>query len=299
MHLAAKNCYTSYGYMNNQAGIILVRELLKHGASLDVLYLGKNPTELCLELYKKHPKYSNIFCSLMNIFFEFGHSPNQNVNGKNIYLEEAIKREDREFINLLLKYNVDLSVPNKLLVYAIKKKDLPYILDIIKRGAKIGPSHLAAAFEVKNYNLIPILLQNGGVIDSTVVASVIKANDLEGLKILKELGANLQQKDNPIVNQAVYSTKFIYSTTEPSIIEFLVKECGWDVNFKDQYNQTPLYKAYAYKNFQAILVLLQLGASLESRLPHKNWFSLREYFNMDKDLVEYLRRYGYYIDNRC
>ncbi|ORX44723.1 ankyrin [Piromyces finnis] len=258
-------------YVIVKEDIETMRSLIRNGADVNSKNkLGKSNMDL---LISKGYTFLN---SLLN----YSHSISLNIPNSQgeIPLITVIKintfsDEEKEFmVENLIKRGSDVnfidSTGNTSLVYAIQKKSKSIVNLLVKNDANINyliPSNnqtiLMYAIDIGNIEIIQLLVEYGADIifkNNKGYSALEKTFEKENLEIFKFfVNYDINNFTNEIINNLI-------SKGNISLLKILI-ENNFDVNLKDENNDTPL--VYAFKNRQPEIVkyLIENGADVTNK----------------------------------
>ncbi|UWX11168.1 CRPV-059 [Crowpox virus] len=154
------------------------------------------------------------------------------------------------------------------LYYALKKKDIKIIEELVKYGAgkymtTLDTQTLPLVISSHDIDMIrKILKLIHGEIDAeygiTLLLCAIKTCNKEIVKLILDLGVPVN-----IDNHNILPLQKAIQKRKPEIFELLI-HYGADVHMKNIYGDTPLHTAASTRHFYSIKRLLELGADINS-----------------------------------
>ncbi len=211
-----------------------------------------------------------------------------NVNFINNYVKSehilinAIKKNNINLINLILKFNPDINCKaradklkgNTALMCAVSNSNISIVKLLIQAKADVnahnemGQTALEIAIELKHEDIISLLIENQANIDvinpktnTTMLQDAIKNNNTENLILLLKLNANPNGVNHMTETPLMYAIKM----NNISASEFLIK-AGADINIKNQYNNNALVIAAMNNHIYIVELLLKAGINPDNNI---------------------------------
>jgi ankyrin repeat protein len=173
---------------------------------------------------------------IMRILLEHGADPNASNSDVTLPLYIASQNNNLEAIRLLIEHGAKVNIPNSLLTplhHVTKHNNLEAMRLLIEKGANVNLSSTFPPIYVASEN-----------------------NNLEAMRLLIEKGAN--------VNLPKKGFKPLHNVIKHNNLEAvrLLIEHGADLNAPDLHNYTPLMAAAINNNIDALLYLIDAGATI-------------------------------------
>ena len=279
----------------------VVEKLLEHGANVIIGKLKNTVYDINLSmlLYRVcERRYIEVLKQLV----EKGKQENYMYLHPECVICDVCERGDIEELKLLIELKVYVNTAdgrdNTPLHIACKNKDLEMVKLLVRAGAYVNErgenanSPLYIACEKGALNVAEFLINNGAELDaenedgaSPLDVAEYK-NDYDMVKLLIDKGVNLKNNDasvtlwrainhrnfeiaqllidNGVKAKFSFSSKLLHracETNDIEVIDLLVK-AKVNVNLKNEYGYTPIYKAVLANNTEAIKRLLNAKCDL-------------------------------------
>lgn len=215
----------------------------------------------------------------------------------------AVKYKNKEAIELLLKYDIDLNTGNDEgrtpLYYSIINEDIQTVRLLLKSGVK--PSLLETAAKINNNRIVQILLESdtsSNISDESKNNSLfyaVKKSNLNLATLLVDYGADAVCLDDS-GNEPLY---YAVGTGNIEITKLLI-ESGADIHKRDQNDKTILMKACEskYVNDDIAALLINLGADVNAEGYNCETPLLIALSSYQYGIVELLLKEDIYIDHK-
>ncbi|XP_044728090.1 putative ankyrin repeat protein RF_0381 isoform X1 [Chrysoperla carnea] len=224
---------------------------------------------LCYALDNKHSEIAKL---ILTSGSEVNSKTYNYKNSSNTPLHFAVINVDIEIIKMLLVRGANINAQNILgqtpLYNMIENDDQVEIFELLlKHEADVnvkddcGQTPLFGAIQNNRLEIIELLLKHKAdinaedIIEKIPLFYAIENQNLKITKLLLDNGANV--KDDP---ELLHSAAMGES---PEIVELLLQHNA-DVNVKNRYGQTPLYKAIEYDRLEIIELLLKHKADINA-----------------------------------
>ena len=122
--------------------------------------------------------------------------------------------------------------------------------------------------------------------DNTItilLLDLIKKEDFKAVKLLIDMGADVNAKDENDRTALIYASR----NSSSEILEYLIEK-GADVNAKDDENKTALIDAASFNNLEVIKYLIEKGADINAKDNENKTVLMHAAFFADLEIIEYL-----------
>ena len=250
--------------------IALVTKLVRGGVDLNATDIsGRNALHYTIRQDNRQ---------ILELLLAEGANPKLKDTDGNTPFNLAVTNEQPALAAILLKAMVGINGRDDKswspLYWAILADDWQLVQELLRDGADVAVGRHQNAFDIAKImgteaKLAAILAKERGINAAhKVLVKAMREGNTDTVKLLLELGADINAKNNYGWTALIYAARWGNTDTVKLLLEL-----GADINAKNNYGWTALIYAARWGNTDTVKLLLELGADINAKNNYR-WTAL-------------------------